>query len=181
MTVTGHLALGASSYLWAATLVPGHEIFNSGIIIWYVGLFITMFGALTPDLDHPSSTFGSRVKIISIPLSAIFGHRGITHSAFAVVGIAFAGYYFLGDVRYGDLTQYIPFLCIGYLSHLFADYISGGIPIFYPIKKKYGIYIVRNDVTEVLVYVLLFSFSIWAYFNRGEFIDLSSYGGFYGA
>ena len=38
---------------------------------------IAAVGGLLPDIDHPESVIGRRVRFLSHPISAIFGHRGI--------------------------------------------------------------------------------------------------------
>ena len=63
MRVTGHIAVGAASYLFTATILPGHAIFNSGIVIWYVGLFLTLLRACLPDLAHPESTISQKALL----------------------------------------------------------------------------------------------------------------------
>ena len=45
---------------------------------------LAVAGPLSPDIDHPKSWVGRRMKLISIPISKLFGHRGITHSIVAV-------------------------------------------------------------------------------------------------
>lgn len=167
MRVTGHIAVGAASYLYAATLLPEHPVFNSGIVLWYVGLFLTLFGSLLPDIDTPESTFGSKVKIVSYPLSLIFGHRGITHSLIAIAGIFYVGYYFSVNTFYNGAII-VPCLALGYLSHILSDLITPkGVPLLYPYRRRFSIPIIRNGLIEVFVYVLIFSGSVWCYFNVG--------------
>lgn len=168
MRVTGHIAVGAASYLLAATLLPEHTIVNSGVVFWYVGLFLTLLGACLPDIDHPESTIGQKVKIISYPLSLFFGHRGITHSLIAVAAMLYCGYYFTTNYINTQM-MFVPCVALGYLSHLFADSLTPqGIRPFYPMKKRFCIPIIQNGVIEVVVYVLLLSGAIWFYFNTPE-------------
>ncbi|VEB43121.1 Inner membrane protein ydjM [Chromobacterium violaceum] len=47
-------------------------------------------GSLLPDIDHPKSWLGRRIPFLSRPISYLFGHRGITHSLLAVVGVFYA-------------------------------------------------------------------------------------------
>lgn len=91
-------------------------------------------GGLLPDIDHPSSTFGRRIWPVSLIISKVFGHRGITHSLLAVSGLTFllfSGYH-LPAVSLG--------LIVGYLSHLLGDFITPhGIPLLWPYSKCYRI------------------------------------------
>ncbi len=167
MRVTGHVAVGAASYLYASTLLPSHPIFNEGLVFWYVGLLLTIFGSLLPDIDHPESTFGRKVKFISYPLSLIFGHRGITHSIWAILAMLYAAWYFLTEfINVGLL--FVPCIALGYLSHLFADALTPqGIMPFYPIRKRFCFPIIQNGLLEVITYVLILSSAIWVFFKVG--------------
>lgn len=90
-------------------------------------------GSLLPDIDHPKSWLGRRLLPISLPLTMLVGHRGITHSLLAVVGMAFV-LTFYGGVAGGVVTA----LCIGYVVHLSGDFVTNsGIPLFWPIKRRY--------------------------------------------
>lgn len=178
MRVTGHIAVGAASYLYTATFLPGHSIFNNGPIIWFAGLFLTLLGALLPDVDHPESTVGKKIQIISYPLSLVFGHRGITHSLCAVFAMLWLGYYF-SAISVNEELAIIPCIALGYLSHLFADSLTPqGIRPFYPSKKRFCIPIVQNGLIEVVVYVLILSSSVWVYFKlgTGDIDSVSGYG-----
>ncbi|CDL39947.1 Membrane-bound metal-dependent hydrolase YdjM, induced during SOS response [Citrobacter freundii] len=42
---------------------------------------------LLPDIDHPKSLLGQRLKWISKPIARAFGHRGFTHSLLAVFAL----------------------------------------------------------------------------------------------
>ncbi len=167
MRVTGHVAVGASSYLYAATIYGGHPIYQNGVVFWFSGLLLTIFGSLLPDVDHPGSAFGSKVRFISYPLSLVFGHRGITHSIWALIGMCWLGWYFLTE--YINVAfLFVPCLALGYLSHLFADALTPqGIVPFWPMKKRFRFPIVQNGVMEVITYVLIMSSAIWTYQNFG--------------
>lgn len=47
-----------------------------------------LIGSLLPDIDHPRSWIGRRILFISLPLSALVGHRGVTHSLLAILATA---------------------------------------------------------------------------------------------
>ncbi|MGI2115554.1 metal-dependent hydrolase (plasmid) [Shewanella sp. HL-SH4] len=100
--------------------------------LWLVVMSI-LFGSLLPDLDHPSSTIGKRVLFISIPLSAIFGHRKITHSIWPILLTIWL-------VNFDNSTASALVLClsIGYLSHLLGDiFTDSGIPFFWPLSFRF--------------------------------------------
>lgn len=95
-------------------------------------------GSLLPDIDHPGSWFGRRVRSVSIPLSMVFGHRGITHSLLAVLGCLF-GLLILGK---GAIA---PAVLVGYLSHLACDSLTkSGVPLLWPWRRPFGPRLLRT-------------------------------------
>ena len=121
MMVVSHLvfSVGCTAAAAAAGLIPVNPL------LFAVGAF----GSLLPDIDHPSSWLGRRLPFISYPISAVFGHRGITHSLLAIVGMA---YLLSGKILIPDV---LTALIVGYLSHLFGDsFTHKGIPLFWPNK-----------------------------------------------
>ncbi|MCZ2802064.1 metal-dependent hydrolase [Vibrio alginolyticus] len=167
MNVTGHFAMAASAYLVSAKLMPDFVLFQQPHL-FYLGMFVCLFGALLPDVDTPDSSFGSKVPFISYPLSGIFGHRGITHSLLAIIAIAWTlkTYIFTDN---GSTDLYVLFmwpLAIGYLSHLFADLFSyAGVPLFYPLRYKFRIPALSSGVAHVIIYVSSLAMSCHWYFN----------------
>lgn len=120
-----HLIFGAFCY--AATT---ETIFSEPIGI--IGLTASALGSLLPDIDHPKSFLGRRVRFLSVPISATLGHRGLTHSLIAIILFSM----FLASFA-ESLPSVITALCIGYLSHLLGDFMTkGGIPLFYPIRAR---------------------------------------------
>ena len=107
-------------------------------------------GSLLPDLDHPKSWLGRRLLPISIPLSMLVGHRGVTHSLLAIVALA-AVLTMYGGVGGGIVTA----LCIGYANHLVGDFVTNsGIPLFWPIKRRYGLPLARTGGIREPIIVL---------------------------
>ncbi len=95
-------------------------------------------GALLPDIDHPDSWFGRRVRVVSVPVAMIFGHRGVTHSLVALA-VCLAGLLLLGR----DAVA-APVI-VGYMSHLLCDSITiGGVPLLWPWRRPFGLRLVRT-------------------------------------
>ncbi len=128
MLAKTHVIFGAGSALAVSQAM--HLPLNSSILMVSAGVI----GSLLPDIDHPTSTFGRKIWPVSLIISKVFGHRGITHSLLAVSVLVFL---LVSDQH---LSKTSLGLIVGYLSHLFGDFITPhGIPVFWPIKKCYRI------------------------------------------
>jgi hypothetical protein len=66
-----HVVVGMAAWAWAAP----HLDFPAPDP---VALALVIGGAVLPDIDHPCSWVGRRVRLISHPLAALIGHRGCT-------------------------------------------------------------------------------------------------------
>lgn len=139
-----HMAFGCA--LWAAL---GTAAEFSGVPhatgIAVMTMPVVALGSLMPDIDHPESAFGRRVPFLSVPISAIFGHRGITHSLLAVLalfaGAAWAAAWFAHGAA-GPTATLMTFgvlpLSVGYLSHLLGDGLTvSGLPLLWPKRRCY--------------------------------------------
>lgn len=126
MMARTHLIGGAFAWVVVAHL--------SHIPIGIAPIALAMFGSLLPDIDHPKSTFGRKVPFISIPISLIFGHRGITHSLIAVVAIIALLFVSLSAGKAISAS-----IAAGYLSHLLLDWFTpSGVPLLYPSMKRFS-------------------------------------------
>lgn len=119
-------------------------------------IFLVVLGALLPDIDHPESKVGSKVKIVG----KMFEHRGFFHSLFAVVLFVVPFWYFTSRI-------YAYAILIGVVSHLAADVISHmGIMPFAPLSKlKLRGFIKTNSVGENIILVVVFCLSVWKLIN----------------
>ena len=81
MTAEGHLLFSIACAVFAknAELTP---VLAQGD--WWHIVPSAILTCLLPDIDHPKSFLGQRLKWISKPVARAFGHRGFTHSLFAV-------------------------------------------------------------------------------------------------
>jgi inner membrane protein len=96
-------------------------------------------GSLLPDIDHPHSWVGRRAWLISRPLAATIGHRGLTHSIVAVIVCCLL-------LRWQGLSRAVlaP-LMVGYLSHLGADLLtSSGLRLAWPLRQRCAIPLCRT-------------------------------------
>lgn len=100
-----------------------------------VGAALLLGGAgalagLLPDIDHPKSTIGRRLWLISRPLDLLIDHRGITHTALLAVLLALLCWRFLPYPLALALAG-------GYAAHLAADMLTKtGIPLLWPLYRS---------------------------------------------
>lgn len=127
-----HVVVGLAAWTWVApqlglpTLDP-------------LALGLATVGALAPDIDHPSSWVGRRLPVISRPLAAMIGHRGVTHSLVAVVACVVF-------LRWEGLRRaVVDPMVVGYLSHLAADLLTtSGLRLTWPSSKRQAIGLCRT-------------------------------------
>ena len=99
----------------------GNNIFELAL----AGLF-----AVLPDIDHPSSFFGTLLRPLSIKLYSKFGHRDLTHSLIFMNCC-------IGPMLF---TPYFMLAFAAMASHLAADMLTiTGIPLFLPYRKNFVI------------------------------------------
>ena len=125
-----HVAFGLAVCLASARLgiVPGDAL----------ALGAAAVGSLLPDLDHPKSTFGRKVPFVSIPLAAIAGHRGFTHSLIGVGLCLAAAFSAAGGLAAPPWTGILEAGALGYLSHLIIDMGNpAGVPLLYPSRRRF--------------------------------------------
>jgi inner membrane protein len=160
MQVKTHLAFGLALPLAIHYVHPLED--------WVFVAVAGLFGSLLPDIDHPRSWLGQRLPWLSKPIAKVFGHRGITHSLFAVslmVAAALAAIYWLPAWE-GPAGIRIPFpalvlgLAVGYLSHLLADWLTpNGIPLCWPWRYRFAapLTIRTGSPLETFLMLLLWS------------------------
>ncbi len=150
MMAGSHMVVGAA--LWAVTaraggLEPAEP----------AALSIALAGSLLPDIDHPQSWAGRKMRVVSVPLSMLVGHRGVTHSLLAVV----AALAVLAGL--GDAGPWAP-LAVGYLSHLLADALTpSGVPLLWPHRRRFSLNLCRTgSVVEIGLVAAIAAAGGWA-------------------
>src|ERR1700733_9925010 len=73
-----HVVVGIAAWTWVAPHLGLPPLDPRA-------LALTTIGALLPDIDHPASWVGRRLRVISRLLAALIGHRGVTYSVMAVL------------------------------------------------------------------------------------------------
>lgn len=157
MMASTHVVFGLTCWV-AFERVHGVDLLSSPAT-----LLIASCSSLLPDIDTPKSRFGRMVPFLSYPISAIFGHRGITHSLFMVV-IMMAAMLF-----YGHSNWFIAPLVVGYLSHLVGDvFTNSGAPLLWPNKDKVSIPVFdTGGFVEVVVRVALVAVLVAFFWTAG--------------
>lgn len=108
---------------------------------------MVLLGSFLPDIDHPQSKLGSKIKIIGW----LSQHRGFWHTPFAML-IVSLGIAVITQVKIG------MGLGIGYTSHIVLDTLTiKGVMLFYPFsRRRLTGPIETGSVTEGILFVLLF-------------------------
>lgn len=140
----------ASTHVLAGTAAWSGVAWLDGGLARPEGLAAAALGGLLPDIDHPKSWVGRRMRTVSLLISAVFGHRGITHSLLAVVACLFG----LLIVGKGAIA---PAVLVGYLSHLGCDSLTkSGVPLLWPWRRPFGPRLLRTGgVVEFILAALM--------------------------
>ncbi|ELS02723.1 putative membrane-bound metal-dependent hydrolase [Xenococcus sp. PCC 7305] len=154
MTARSHIPF-AMCLWWIFSLVMGYPITGHSSVIAGIG-------GLMPDLDHPKSALGRRIPLVSDTISALFGHRGITHSLLAVGVMILVLMSITTKPEYQELNWMVAPLCIGYISHIIGDSLTpSGVPLLYPKKKNYSLKVFKTgSLLEFIIMGLLTIFLV---------------------
>ena len=127
MIAKSHTIIGLASWIVVAPLLHLQPLNPTCLALAFAG-------SLLPDIDHPSSWVGRRSRPVSTIVSSVFGHRGITHSAFAVVAL-------VALLMHTGYTRAITSaLAVGYLSHLAAGMLTPrGLRLVWPLRKTWAL------------------------------------------
>jgi inner membrane protein len=156
MMARSHVVVGLAAWFATAPLLHVH-------VLDPANLCLAVAGSLLPDIDHPRSWVGRRTRPISTAIAATLGHRGVTHSAIAIVGLAWllshAGYRWSG----------IAALSVGWLSHLAADMLTPqGLRLLWPMRGTWGLQLCRTGSPAESFIVLTVGCGVaWWVFRHG--------------
>ncbi|MCB1884366.1 MAG: metal-dependent hydrolase [Geminicoccaceae bacterium] len=156
MLARSHLVVAACAYAGAV---------QSGLLQGGTGAIVAcLLGGLAPDIDHPSSRFGRWLPLTSGVVTGITGHRGATHSLVAVAAVLGFGYWLTTQS-----TLPLPWVLgftVGWASHLLADGLTyGGVPWLWPLRRRYGLGLMRTGGAGEAVFttLALMGFGAWAW------------------
>ncbi|VDZ88613.1 inner membrane protein YdjM [Lelliottia amnigena] len=134
MTAEGHLLFSIACAVFAknAELTP---VLAQGD--WWHIVPSAVLTCLLPDIDHPKSFLGQRLKWIAKPIARAFGHRGFTHSLLAVF-ILLTCFYLKIPESWIVPADAIQGMVLGYLSHILADMLTpAGVPLLWPCRWRF--------------------------------------------
>jgi|GEM_PF-725715 len=130
MTMPNHLAGGAVFTGFFATILFGLNILSSPAM-----LVTTLVASVLPDCDHTRSPIGKLLYPVSKFLNRRYGHRTITHSLPALIGLTLL-VSFIEKTYFGSYRVSVVF-CLAYWSHLLFDMCTlQGVPLLYPFMKN---------------------------------------------
>lgn len=97
---------------------------------------VSSLGALVPDIDQPNSTVGRKLKLLSVSLNKVFGHRGLLHYPLfllLIIGILHFLYPYV-NTQYQYIYKILSIgFSAGYISHIILDmFNSKGIKLLGP-------------------------------------------------
>lgn len=114
------------------------------------GMAVAGVSALLPDIDTFNSKVGRASPLISIPVSILFGHRGIFHS-FLATGLVFLA-------AKAAAPGYAVYITLGYLSHLLLDVLTPqGVKLLWPLPHRFSIPLVQTGSVFEWMFFLLFA------------------------
>ncbi|XPE44314.1 metal-dependent hydrolase [Shigella flexneri] len=91
---------------------------------------------LLPDINHPKSFLGQRLKWISKPIARAFGHRGFTPQSAS--SLRCWQPFILRFLKAGFIpADALRGMVLGYLSHILADMLTpAGVPLLWPCRWR---------------------------------------------
>lgn len=162
MTADGHLLFYFSIVFFAK------KIFLKEGDLWHIitGGILT---CLLPDIDHPKSILGKRIKWLSIPIAQILGHRGFTHSILAILLCIILFRLQLSPVTIITIDIFHGMI-VGYISHIIADMLTpAGVPLLWPCSFRFRVPILSSKKIERCICTIMLIITI-NFVNYNKFI-----------
>lgn len=166
-----------SHLLWSATAgmltwpYAGPQDLES-LKVFSIWMGVALIGGLLPDIDHPKSWIGKRIPILPGLIYRLSGHRGWTHSLFALFAYAV-----FSAALCWMLTQNLALSSLvgsgaaaGFGAHLAGDFITNrGVPLFWPARARVGVSVCNTgSQTERTINIVLVLLCGWMVFEMGR-------------
>ncbi|MEH2921156.1 metal-dependent hydrolase [Samsonia erythrinae] len=147
MTAEGHLLFSVACVILAKKVELSPALATGD---WWHIIPGALLTALLPDIDHPKSALGQRLKWLSTPIARLFGHRGFTHSLLAIA----AGIFFIQTRLPPDWllpTDVYHAMIVSYLSHILADMLTpAGVPLLWPCRWRFRLPLLNSQKNNQL-------------------------------
>ncbi len=158
MTAEGHLIFALASTILAKKMELSPALAQGD---WWHIIAGGLLTCLLPDIDHPHSFLGQRLKWLSLPIARMFGHRGFTHSLLAIMGGIML---FTLQVTPGLIPlDAFHGMIIGYLSHIIADMLTpAGVPLLWPCRWRFRLPILQSQKGNQLERILCLAVLVFA-------------------
>ncbi|MBZ3672614.1 metal-dependent hydrolase [Salmonella enterica subsp. enterica serovar Senftenberg] len=130
---------------------------------WWHIIPSAILTCLLPDIDHPKSFLGQRLKWVSKPIARAFGHRGLPI-------VCWRSLPYWRPLSQGSDTWIIPAdalqgMVLGYLSHIVADMLTpAGVPLLWPCRWRFRLPILaprKGNQLERFLCMALFARAVW--------------------
>lgn len=142
MTAEGHLLFSVACAILAKKVELSPALASGD---WWHIIPGALLTALLPDIDHPKSVLGQRLRWLSAPIARLFGHRGFTHSFLAIA----AGVFFIQTrlpPNWPIPTDVYHAMIVGYLSHILADMLTpSGVPLLWPCRWRFRLPLLNSQ------------------------------------
>ncbi|MCG8155290.1 metal-dependent hydrolase [Brenneria goodwinii] len=172
MTAEGHVLFSVACAILAKKVELSPELAAGD---WWHIIPGALLTSLLPDIDHPKSLLGQRLKWISAPIARAFGHRGFTHSLLAIV----AGVFFIQTRLPSDWllpTDAYHAMIVGYLSHIAADLLtSSGVPLLWPCRWRFRLQILNGQKGNQLERFLCIAFIGFSLYQPQKSLNCCTY------
>src|SRR5476649_1834530 len=158
MTAEGHLVFALASTILAKKMELSPALAQGD---WWHIIAGGLLTSLLPDIDHPQSVLGQRLRWLSLPIARIFGHRGFTHSLLAIIGVIML---FTLQITPGIVPlDVFHGMIVGYLSHIIADMLTpAGVPLLWPCRWHFRIPILPSQKGQQLERLLCVAVLVFA-------------------
>ncbi len=133
--------------LWALAIVVSFALGANSNVARRIGLGITGAGLLFLAVHGTIPMLGSILLAVWIVGAMFTEHRTFTHSllgAALLVSGAFTVLDALGQMHGVPLSVAAWGLTVGYVLHLVADSVAGGVPLLWPWNERQGIRLIRT-------------------------------------
>lgn len=135
------LHLWVQPVAWLAALILYLAVISHAEWMRKASLLLLAFGTVCWGTSHRSWLEVAVLAAIWMAMTAFSAHRTFTHS---LIGLGLAGVALMQAGAHIHLPWLAETAVLGYVLHLAADAIAGGIPLLWPYKARQGLKLVKT-------------------------------------